>query len=59
MTKTSAGALLRPILFWALLTAFLAWDWARSPAIDLTREPPLIAAGSGQTASGGHCSMAK
>lgn len=60
MSKTAnAGALPRTMLFWALLLAFLAWDWARSPAIDLTQEPPLIAAGSGQAASGGHCSMAK
>jgi hypothetical protein len=50
---------LRTAVFWAVLVAFLAWDWARSPAIDLTREPPLIAAGSGQVASGGHCSMSK
>jgi hypothetical protein len=44
-------------LFWAALTAFVAWDFARSPAIDLRREPPLIAAGSGQAVQGGHCSM--
>jgi hypothetical protein len=50
---------LRALLFWSVLAAFLAWDWAHSPALDLTLEPPLIAAGSGQAASGGHCSMAK
>jgi hypothetical protein len=38
---------------------FLAWDWAASPPVDLRQEPPLIAAGSGQATSGGHCSMAK
>ena len=43
-------------LFWVLLVGFLAWDFARSPAIDLRQEPPLIAAGSGQVVSGGHCS---
>ena len=43
--------------FWLLLLAFLAWDFARSPAIDLRYEAPLIAAGSGQAAQGGHCSM--
>jgi hypothetical protein len=59
MTKTRSSARLRTALFWALLGAFLAWDWTRSPAIDLTRDPPLIAAGSGQAASGGHCSMSK
>lgn len=47
---------LRP-LFWAALTAFLLWDVLGAPAIDLRQEPPLIAAGSGQAASGGHCSM--
>jgi len=45
-------------LFWTLLVLFLAWDFARSPAIDLRQEPPLIAAGSGQVVSGGHCSAA-
>ncbi len=35
--------------FWSALALFLAWDHARSPRIDLRFEPPLIAAGSGQT----------
>lgn len=43
-------------LLWTLLVLFLAWDFSRSPAIDLRQEPPLIAAGSGQVVSGGHCS---
>jgi len=47
------------IAFWLALFAFLAWDFASSPPIDLRLEPPLIAAGSGQTSSGGHCSMPK
>lgn len=46
-------------VFWAALLAFLAWDWSASPPVDLRQEPPLIAAGSGQASSGGHCSMAK
>lgn len=46
-------------VFWIGLLAFLAWDWAASPPIDLRQEPPLIAAGSGRVVSGGHCSMAK
>lgn len=45
--------------FWSALVLFLAWDFARSPAIDLRHEPPLIAAGSGQVVEGGHCSSAK
>jgi hypothetical protein len=46
-------------LFWLGLLAFLAWDWSVSPPVELRLEPPLIAAGSGQAVSGGHCSMAK
>ncbi len=46
-------------LFWILLVAFLGWDWSASAPVNLRDEPPLIAAGSGQAASGGHCSMAK
>ena len=46
-------------IFWALLAAFLAWDFSASAPINLRDEPPLIAAGSGHAVSGGHCSMAK
>jgi hypothetical protein len=49
--------LLRRAVFWSVLLAFLAWDWSRSPPIDLRQEPPLLAAGSGRAVSGGHCSM--
>lgn len=45
--------------FWASLLAFLAWDFKVSAPVNLRDEPPLIAAGSGQAVSGGHCSMAK
>ncbi len=45
------------IIFWLALLGFLAWDFAASPPVDLRNEPPLIAAGSGQAVSGGHCSM--
>ena len=34
-------------------------DYAASPTVNLRLEPPLIAAGSGQATSGGHCSAAK
>jgi len=47
------------MVFWLVLLAFFCWDWASSPPIDLRLEPPLIAAGSGQQVSGGHCSMAR
>jgi len=46
-------------VFWLSLAAFLAWDYKTSAPVDLRNEPPLIAAGSGQATSGGHCSMAK
>lgn len=46
-------------VFWLTLIAFLAWDFQASDPVDLRNEPPLIAAGSGQVSSGGHCSMAK
>jgi hypothetical protein len=50
---------LRALVFWSVLTAFFAWDWVRSDPVDLRNEPPLIAAGSGQAASGGHCSLTR
>ena len=43
--------------FWTVLVAFLVWDFYASPAVDLRFEAPLVAAGSGQAAQGGHCSM--
>jgi hypothetical protein len=46
-------------VFWLVLSALLAWDFQKSDPVDLRKEPPLIAAGSGQATSGGHCSMAK
>lgn len=46
-------------VFWLTLLAFMAWDFSASAPVDLRNEPPLIAAGSGQATSGGHCSLAK
>ncbi|MFN5510180.1 MAG: hypothetical protein ACK44L_09830 [Burkholderiales bacterium] len=43
--------------FWIVLLAFITWDLQASAPVDLRNEPPVIAAGSGQVASGGHCSM--
>ncbi len=57
-TKRAAFTGLK-LLFWVALIGFLSWDWAVSPTIDLRNEPPVIAAGSGQAPTGGHCSMAK
>ena len=47
------------LAFWGALALFLAWDHARAPRIDLRFEPPLIAAGSGQTSTAGHCALPK
>lgn len=46
------------IVFWAVLLVFFGWDWVHSAPVDLRNEPPLIAAGSGQAPTGGHCSSA-
>lgn len=47
------------ILFWFLLTIFIAWDFANSAEINQREEPPLIAAGSGKAPTGAHCSLPK
>jgi hypothetical protein len=49
----------RQAVFWIVLTVFLVWDFNTSEPLNLRNEPPLVAAGSGQVISGGHCSMAK
>ena len=49
----------RRSIFWLLLIAFAAWDYAVSAPVNLRLEPPLITAGSGTHASGGHCAMPK
>ncbi|NYT85213.1 hypothetical protein [Pollutimonas harenae] len=41
--------------FWLALIGFFAWDWVVSDPINVHMEPPLIAAGSGQAPTGGHC----
>jgi hypothetical protein len=47
------------LAFWLALAGFVAWDHGRAPPINLRLEPPLVAAGSGQAAAGGHCSMSR
>lgn len=42
------------LLFWALVLALVALDTASTGGVRV--EPPPIALGSGQAASGGHCS---
>ena len=55
MPSRKAGRL----IFWLALLGFISWDLMHAAPVDLRKEPPLIAAGSGQASSGGHCSMAK
>lgn len=47
------------LIFWLLLTTFIAWDFAQSADINQRDEPPLIAAGSGKAPTGAHCSLPK
>ena len=47
------------VLFWLVLTAFIAWDFAQSADINQRDEPPLVAAGSGKAPTGAHCSLPK
>ena len=52
-------ALLRRTLFWAALFGFIAWDLTHADPVNVRLEPPIIAAGSGQAVSGGHCALPK
>ncbi|GAB1385751.1 hypothetical protein MASR1M59_08990 [Melaminivora sp.] len=56
---SSSAALLRRVGFWLALLGFIAWDYQRSDPVNLRLEPPMITAGSGSAASGGHCAMPK
>jgi len=44
------------VVFWLGLLTYFAWDWYVSEPINIFDEPPLIAIGSGQAPTGGHCS---
>lgn len=46
-------------LFWLAALAFIGWDFAGSAPVNLRLEPPMITAGSGVPATGGHCAMPK
>jgi hypothetical protein len=47
------------LAFWTLLLLFIGWDWRHALPVNLRLEPPLLAAGSGQAASGGHCAIVR
>jgi hypothetical protein len=49
----------RRAVFWLLLLGFVVWDLRHSAPLNVWREPPLLAAGSGQAPTGGHCSSPK
>lgn len=46
---------LRILVFWTLLVGFFVWDWHNAQPVNLRLEAPIIAIGSGQAPSGGHC----
>ncbi|HHU94538.1 MAG TPA: hypothetical protein GXX62_05635 [Alcaligenaceae bacterium] len=46
---------LRVGIFWMILVCFFVWDWTQSQPVNLRLEAPIIAVGSGQAPSGGHC----
>lgn len=43
-------------VFWIALIAFFAWDWSQSDPVNHRKEPSILALGSGQAPTGGHCS---
>ncbi len=45
--------------FWIALVVLVGWDWRHSAPVNVRLEPPLLAAGSGQAATGGHCALVK
>lgn len=44
------------LVFWLVLASFLVWDWYSAEPVNLRLESSIIALGSGQAPSGGHCS---
>lgn len=55
MTKSKQVIAMRIIIFWVLLVGFFVWDWHSAKPVNLRHETPIIAVGSGQAPSGGHC----
>lgn len=46
---------LRVLVFWVVLVGFFVWDWQTADPVNLRLEAPIIAIGSGQAPTGGHC----
>lgn len=55
MTNQKKPVAVRIIIFWLVLIGFFAWDWHNAKPVNLRHEAPIIAVGSGQAPSGGHC----
>ena len=54
----AAPAALMAAVFWALLLAFVVFDWRRAPQRNRFDEPPPFALGSGPVSGAGHCAAA-
>lgn len=53
-----APAAVMAAVFWALLLAFVVFDWTRAPQRNRFDEPPPFAIGSGPASGAGHCAAA-
>ena len=57
-TPRAAPAVAMAAVFWALLIAFVVFDWTRTPQRNRFDEPPPFAIGSGPVSGAGHCAAA-
>lgn len=57
-TPRAAPAAAMAAVFWALLIAFVVFDWLRAPERNRFDEPPPFAIGSGPASGGAHCAAA-
>jgi hypothetical protein len=57
-TPRAAPAAAMAAVFWALLIAFVVFDWSRAPQRNRFAEPPPFAIGSGPASGGAHCAAA-
>ena len=57
-TPRAAPAVAMAGVFWALLIAFVVFDWTRAPQRNRFDEPPPFAIGSGPVSGAGHCAAA-
>ena len=54
----AAPAAAMAAVFWAVLVAFVVFDWLRAPPRNRFAEPPPFAIGSGPVSGAGHCAAA-